>query len=145
MVQSTLFIVRGLPGSGKTTLAERMRLAGIVDVVYAADDYHDSHGGFDWRNIGAAHDWCQEVVKSDLGSSFAMYGSHRFISVAVANTFVTKGSIRPYIDIAANRGARVVVIDCYDGGMSDSDLAAKNVHSVPEATIAKMRRQWESW
>lgn len=134
-MDKVLYIIRGLPGCGKSTLAERLRDAGIIDVVYAADDYHDSHGGFNWRNLEAAHNWCQEMVKIDLQS----------FSVAVANTFVTKGSIRPYIDIAQNRGARVVVIDCSGGGMSDAELAAKNIHGVPEATIAKMRRQWESW
>jgi tRNA uridine 5-carbamoylmethylation protein Kti12 len=144
-MDKALYIIRGLPGCGKSTFANRLLVAGIVDSVFAADDYHDSHGGFDWRNLEAAHNWCQESVKTDLGSTFAKYSAHRSISVAVANTFVTKGSIRPYIDIAQNRSARVIVIDCYDGGMSDAELAAKNVHSVPEATIAKMRRQWESW
>lgn len=136
MTQPTLFLVRGLPGSGKTTLAERLRAAGIVFAVHSADDHHAENGGFDWRNLEAAHIQCKDRVMIDLE-----YGQ----SVAVANTFVKKQDIRPYIDIAQNRGARVVIIDCSGGGMSDAELAAKNIHGVPEATIAKMRRQWESW
>lgn len=135
-MDKVLYLIRGLPSSGKSTLANRLRDCGMVFAGHSADDYHAENGGFDWRNLEAAHRQCQDRVMIDLE-----YGQ----SVAVANTFVTKQSIRPYIDIAANRGARVIVIDCYDGGMSDSQLAAKNVHGVPEATIAKMRRQWESW
>ena len=34
------------------------------------------------------------------------------------------------------------VIDLFDGGLTDAQLAARNIHGVPEATIAKMRARY---
>ena len=39
--------------------------------------------------------------------------------------------------------ARLVVMDLYDGGLTDSELAARNLHGVPEAGINRMRLRWE--
>jgi hypothetical protein len=38
----------------------------------------------------------------------------------------------------------VVVVDVFDGGLTDEDLAARNVHGVPLAGIRAMRARWET-
>jgi len=37
----------------------------------------------------------------------------------------------------------VRIIDLYDGGLTNDQLAARNVHKVPVVVIARMRARWE--
>ena len=135
---TTLFIIRGLPGSGKSTLGRSIEFrSGEVPDCLSADDYFVGTDGvyrFSPSGLPAAHAECQAAVRSDLA-----HGS----SVCVANTFTQRWEMEPYLRMAAEFGARVVVIDCFDAGMSDEELAAKNVHGVPVAGIAAMRSRWE--
>ena len=126
----TLLAVRGLPGSGKTTVAHQ-----IGEAVVSADDFFDVGGiyRFDGGKLGAAHADCQARCRGLLESG---------MSVAVANTFTEAWEIAVYVRIAAETGARFVVVDCFDGGMTDEELARKNVHGVPQASIATMRARW---
>ena len=126
----TLLAVRGLPGSGKSSLAGT-----FGEAVVSADDYF-SVGGiyrFDGTKLAAAHADCQARCRGLLESG---------MSVAVANTFTEAWEIAVYVKIAAETGARLVVVDCFDGGMTDEELARKNVHGVPQASIATMRARW---
>jgi len=135
--QKILFIIRGLPGSGKSTLGNCFQFpTGEIPTVYAADDYflRDGVYEFDLAKIPQAHAACQENVSRELRCGY---------SVCVANTFTQRWEMQPYIDMARHAGFRLVVIDCYDGGMTDEELAAKNVHNVTEDIIAAMRQRWE--
>lgn len=127
----TLFLVRGLPGSGKSTLASR-----LAPTTVAADDFfNDAHGvyHFDPSRLGEAHAWCQNAARSFLRTG----------DVAVANTFTQTWEIVPYDEIAAQCGARLVVVDLFDGGLDDRALAVRNAHGVPEEGIAGMRHRYE--
>ncbi|NDC88865.1 MAG: ankyrin repeat domain-containing protein, partial [Bacteroidetes bacterium] len=48
------------------------------------------------------------------------------------------------VAMAERHGFRVVVIDVFDGGMTDEQLAARNRHGVPVEAIAGMRKRWEA-
>lgn len=63
---------------------------------------------------------------------------------AVANTFTRRWEMEPYFEMAAEIGAHIEVIDLYDGGKSDAELAARNVHGVPERVIAAQRARYET-
>ena len=72
-----LFIVRGLPGSGKTSLGHKLAL-----LVYSADDFFTDEEGrynFDPSQLGEAHAACQLNVRKAL--EFECW------KVAVTNTF----------------------------------------------------------
>lgn len=146
-----LFIVRGLPGSGKTSLGHKLSL-----LVYAADDFfvdEDGRYNFDPAKLGQAHAACQDNVRKALN-----YGCEE---VAVTNTFTQRWEIQPYLDLvkevnenlafqAVDREEedefepiRVTVIDMFDGGLSDEELSSRNVHGVPAAGIAAMRSRYE--
>ena len=131
----TLFLVRGLPGSGKSTVANNIRQ---VEMVFSTDDYFMVNGEykFDPSKLGQAHFSMQRNVLEYLQSD-------NDCNTVVANTFTQRWEMEPYLKIAEQTGARVVVIDCFDGGMTDEELAAKNVHGVPQASITAMRARWE--
>ena len=132
-----LFIIRGLPGSGKTTRA--FALGEEIDTGAAsADDYFTDEDGiyrFDPRDLPAAHAECQDKVRK--------YLLHER-DVIVHNTFTQGWEATPYVIMAEKFGAEIKVIDLFDGGLDDAALAARNVHGVPLASIAAMRGRWEA-
>ena len=143
MPDKVLFIVRGLPGSGKSTVAgwlshkvrEADKFPGLYSTTYGGAVIFNG-GQKDESGVPMivrAHAWCQNQVREDL----------RFNMAVVANTFTQGWEIAPYINMASDVGARVVVVDCFDGGMTDDELAEKNVHGVPLEAIRTMRRRWE--
>lgn len=127
-----LMLFRGLPGSGKSTIADTTGFP-----VVSADDFFVGPDGvyrFDPTRLTQAHEDCQEVAWCALASG----------NVAVANTFSQGWEIQPYARIARLTGARLVVVDLFDGGRSDAALAVRNTHGVPVETIQVMRARWES-
>lgn len=124
-------LIRGLPGSGKSTLARSMR-----GTVVEADDFFQTPEGyrFDSSMLGEAHDICQARAHTVLREEGC---------VIVANTFSQKWEMAPYFDLARFYDATTLVIDRFDAGLSDEDLAARCVHGVPMERIAQMRTRWE--
>ena len=132
-MQKILTIIRVLPGSGKSSYAESIR---GNNPVCSADDFFTVNGvyTFDPSKLGEAHADCQQRTRAGL-----MAG----MNVVVANTFTCRWEMEPYLSMAENHNARVVIVDCFDGGMDDATLASTNVHGVPLDTIAAMRARWE--
>ena len=127
----TLFLVRGLPGSGKSTLAST-----LAEKVFSADDYFVTEGvyNFDPSKLPQAHGDCQNRAFQALASG---------ATCAVANTFTQRWELEPYIRMAAVFGAKIFVVDLFDGGLSDEALVERNVHGVPLAGLAAMRQRYE--
>ncbi len=121
-----LIIVRGLPGSGKTTVAEKFGRA-----ICCADDYvTDRNGNYNWspNTIGASHAWSQRKC--------ARFMKANIETVVVANTTTTEREMKPYVDLAKKYGYRVfsIIVENRHGG--------KNVHNVPEETMDKMNERF---
>ena len=119
-------MVRGLPGSGKTTFANV-----ICDKVVSADDYHYDEEGvyrFTIKNMAAAHRYCQGKTRSIMETGK---------DVAVANTSTTKKELKPYYDLAEEFGYTVysIVVENRHGGV--------NVHNVPAETLEKMKTRFD--
>ena len=128
-----MYLIRGLPGSGKSTVAKRL----VVGDHYAADDHFVGDDGvyrFDPNGLSAAHKWCQDMARECAEARE---------SVAIANTFTRRWEMRPYLDMAKEHGFRIVVVDCFDAGMTDEELAEANVHEVPAHVIESMRERYE--
>tara|TARA_B100000131_G_scaffold202804_1_gene194763 strand:- start:926 stop:1339 length:414 start_codon:yes stop_codon:yes gene_type:complete len=121
----TLYIVRGLPGSGKSSLAKK-----LTEVVYSADDFFTNKKGeynFNAKLLGKAHEWCWGKVRD------AMFIGVN--AVAVANTFTQAWEAEKYYQIAEEYGYSVFVIEC------QNDFG--NVHDVPQESIDAMKERWE--
>jgi len=123
-----LFIVRGIPGSGKSSLAE---LLTPPSNICTADDYHMKDGKYDWKpeNVKKAHDACQ--------SQAAMLMRLGKTPVVIANTSTTVKEMKPYYDLAEKYGYTVfsVIVENRHGGV--------NEHNVPEETLEKMRNRFD--
>ena len=118
-----LVMVRGLPGSGKTTVASVLKLLGYqhfeADMFFVGNDGVYRH---DSSRIGEAHTWCQSSVKAALD---------RGERVVVCNTFTRLKEIEPYLAMTSD----VQVLEA--GGRW------RNQHGVPLEKISAMRARWE--
>lgn len=121
-----LILVRGLPGSGKSTLAAKFAEQGFHH--FEADAYIERFGSYHHNamDFPLAHEECRIDAETSLMAGY---------NVVVANTFVTQREIRPYELIAANRNARLVVINTQGRWGS--------IHNFPPEAISAMRRNWE--
>ena len=125
-MEKTLFIVRGLPGSGKSTFSNYL----CLDTYWEADLYYIKNGKyeFDPSKIGEAHKLCQQVIEK------AMQENH--LKVGVGNTSTTEQELKPYLDMAKKYNYKVfsIIIENRHGNES--------IHNVPLETIEKMRNRF---
>jgi len=126
-----LYILRGLPGAGKSTLAR------TIGAVYFEADMFFLEGKeykFNPTKLKDAHAWCQNQVRTSMKNSDSKMGDSK---IAVANTFTQEWEMQPYIDMAKEYGFTVftLVVENRHGGT--------NVHNVPEEVIDKMKERFE--
>ena len=127
-----LILVRGLPGSGKSSFGA------LLGPCFAADDYFMVDGVYRFNPSGltAAHSMCQDLTRESLRAGNPV--------TVVANTFSCRWEMDAYVLMARARPAvRFVVVDLFDGGLTDEELFERNVHGVPLHSIQGMRERWE--
>lgn len=128
MSDKTLYILRGVSNSGKTTLAETLcQLPNTVSV--AADDYfYDEYGNYNWKaeNLSKAHEWCKREVENLMCRGY---------DIVLHNTSTTEKEIHPYLELAAHYGYKVVslVVEKRHDNMND--------HNVPEHTLVRQEKR----
>lgn len=153
-----LLLIRGLPGSGKTTLAER-----VTPYNVAADDYFCKPEDtlvenmlprarrywkyqFPEENVreemGKAHAWCLDWTKKLMVRCLDEAPRQHKI-VVVHNTFTQRWEMQPYIELVEKLGYKISIASVFDGGLSNEELAERTLHGVPVAAIKAMRDRWE--
>ena len=124
-----LYLVRGVPGSGKTTLGKQI-IKGTNGAIFSADDYYTTQDGsynFDPTKICEAHRYCQARANDAMAKGIN--------PVVVANVFHKRVHMQPYVEYAEKHGYRVVEI-CVS-----SDF--KNVHGCPEDKVRVFKETFE--
>jgi len=136
---SLVVIMRGLPGSGKSTRVKHL-VASFRDksCICSADDFFVRRGKyqFDPRQLGRAHQACLTRFVNAL--------SHGVKLVIVDNTNTQRWEYSNYVKIAKLAGAavRIEELACPS---EQAALAANahNVHGVPQHASLAMFKRWE--
>ena len=127
-----LYLLRGLPGSSKSTLAKQLGGTHFETDNYFLDD--NKNYKFDGSKLREAHQWCQDLV------SDAMLLNHTTghnDTIVVSNTFTKEWEMKPYMDMAKDWEYRVfsIIVENRHGGV--------NQHGVPDEKIQKMQDRFE--
>jgi len=128
-----LILLRGLPGAGKSTVANLiMTGGGMTDKVIEADSYFYDHMGnynFDPSKLPAAHNYCKMMVTD--------YMKMMKLKIVVANTFTQEWEMKPYYELAERYGYNVHTL------IVENRHGNKSVHDVPDATMGNMLNRFE--
>ena len=128
--QGELILLRGLPGSGKTTLAKiilQLRSTDEPEILSADDFFEDKEGeyNFDPTKLKEAHNYCQFRCSERMRQQKAR--------IVVANTFTQEWEMDEYFKMAERYNYRVhtVIVENRHGG--------ENIHGVPEDKLKQMK------
>lgn len=123
-----LIIVRGIPGSGKSTFAKEIVKMFPDDSVHWESDMFFMHNGvYCWKpnKVNLAHRWCQQKVEKSFDAVDI---------VVVSNTFTTESEMKSYLDFAKENGISVQIVRM--------ENRFENEHGVPKATLEKMKARF---
>jgi len=131
--QGELILLRGLPGSGKTTLAKiilQLRSTDEPEILSADDFFEDNEGdyNFDPTKLKEAHNYCQFRCSERMRQQKA--------KIVVANTFTQEWEMDEYFKMAERYNYRVhtVIVENRHGN--------ENVHGVPEDKLQQMKNRF---
>lgn len=125
----TLYIVRGVSGSGKTTFAKEIA-AREKCLYFEADMYFvrvDGAYTFNPAKLPEAHEWCFNEVDVEL---------HEQRTVIVSNTFTRTWEMQRYLDSAVRYGFQIRIITCTG--------CYQNTHGLTEKDVARQVARFQS-
>ena len=125
-MEKHLFLLRGLPGAGKSTLAKS-----IGGAHFEADMFFMENGEykFDVTKLKDAHNWCRHSVMDTMKAGEP--------KVIVSNTFTQEWEMNAYYLLAKELGYTVfslIVENRHDG---------VNEHGVPQEALDRMKNRFE--
>jgi predicted kinase len=130
----TLLILRGLPGSGKTKLAEEVTPSSNV----SNDQYFEALAALQGKTysevfspnlLPTALEWCFNQVEERLKRQEEL--------VIVHNVFSRRDHVTPYIQLGEKYGYTVHVITV------ENHHEKSSVHNVPSSAVKRMLRGWQ--
>ena len=127
----SLVLLRGLPGSGKSSLAHLLSEQGKYPV-FCIDDYFLDKNGvylFDYAQNHLAYKQCETLTEEALKNGLE--------KVFVANTFTLEWEIIPYFKMAAQYHYHVYVVTV------EKHHENTNIHGVSQEQIEKMAAKYK--
>jgi len=126
MKTKELFLLRGICGAGKSTLAKSLGGKHVeADMFFEKDGQYI----FDATKIKDAHKWSQLLVEHGMKDNEER--------IVVANTFTQEWEMKPYYELAKKYNYKVfsLIVENRHGGV--------NSHNVPEEILNKMENRFE--
>jgi len=133
-MEKNLFIVGGLPGSGKSTFAKSIAKSYQI---FEADQYFMKGGKykFDPTKLKDAHNSCKQRVANRMKES--LINSIFFRNIVVSNTFTQDWEMKFYRSVGKKYGYKVHTI------IVENRHNSTNVHGVPEDKVEIMKDRFE--
>ncbi len=128
----SLILLRGLPGSGKTTLAKVLSENNTYPVFSVDDYFTDETTGeyiFNFQNNHLAYDQC-ELLTAD-----AM--QQKIPKILVHNTFTMDWELEPYFKLASQHSYTLFIVTV------ENYHEHKNVHEVTDEQLLKMAEKYK--
>ncbi len=123
-----LWIIRGVPGSGKSTAAHYLANG---KPVFSADMWFERDGEYKFNpsELGKAHENCRALTEQ------AMLGG--VSDIFVTNTFTREWEMAEYFKLAESYGytAFSIIVENRHGN--------SNIHGVPEEKLKEMKDRFE--
>lgn len=129
----TAMIMRGIPGSGKSTLVEKLKQEHNPKV-HSTDSYHLQNGKYVFQpsRLGEFHKRNQQAFKESLQAGEPL--------VVCDNTNLRHWEYEPYLKAARQAGYRTLVVLV----KSDPEQAAgRNLHGVSAEKVHEMYQRME--
>lgn len=132
MQQNSLILLRGLPGSGKTTLAKLLSENNTYPIFSVDDYFTDEQTGeyiFNFQNNHLAYKQCEALTHDAMQQAIP--------KILVHNTFTMDWEMEPYFKLAAkfNYHLFIVTVENYHGH--------QNVHEVSDEQLQKMAEKFK--
>jgi len=130
-MKNMLVLLRGLPGSGKTTLAKLFNCAHFeADMFFMRDGEYQ----FDATKLKDAHAWCQNEVNAAMILNYTTGVNE---NIVVSNTFTQEWEMEAYYKLAEKYGYTVfsLIVENRHGGI--------NEHGVLTDKLEQMRSRFE--
>ena len=134
-MSGVLFLVRGLPGSGKTSFASAIW---NDYAVFEADKFfYDKEGNynFDPSKLKEAHAWCKNEVESRMIEH--QNNQQYYPDIAVSNTFTQEWEMEDYFKLAEKYEYKVVSL------ILENRHGSQNVHGVPDEKLQIMKDRFQ--
>ena len=136
ILSPSLFLVRGIPGSGKSTFAKH--IWNEYAICEADKFFHNKETGeynFDPSRLKEAHEWCRNEVETKMKDH--QVNPQYYPEIVVSNTFTQEWEMQTYIDLAKKYGYQVTTL------IIENRHGNSNVHNVPAETLDRMRQRFE--
>jgi len=131
-----LILLRGIPGSGKTSTAKLLGAGGAGYAHFEADMFFmkDGEYQFDATKLKDAHQWCQNSVEHAM---LLNHTTGHNSTIIVSNTFTQEWEMESYFKMADHWDYRVttLIVENRHGGV--------NEHGVPDEALTRMRDRFE--
>ena len=128
----SLFLLRGLPGSGKSTIAAELSENGVYPV-FSVDDYFTNNlinsYNFKFNENYLAYKQCEDNTKKSMVANCA--------KIFIHNTFTLEWELEPYFKLASEFNYKVFVVTV------ENRHGNKNIHKIDDEQLQKMASKYK--